>query len=151
MAAARGEDVRRRTAERDTRRRRERPAPPWGSFPLTEVVGALALLLGIGSFFVEGVRSPVMLLAALVLGSLIGLELSVREHMTGFRSHSTLLAGGAAVAVVTAAIFALQVASLPRVPVLAVALAAGLAVFATTFLLLRRAFRRRSGGLSFKI
>ena len=39
--------------------------------------------------------------AGLVIAALGGLELAVREHLAGFRSHSTMLAGAAAFAVVT--------------------------------------------------
>jgi uncharacterized membrane protein YhiD involved in acid resistance len=83
-----------------------------------------------------------MLAAAAVLGSLAGLELSVREHVAGYRSHTTLLAGAAGV--VTMAI--LFVARVPQ----AVMLAAAAGVFLAAFYALRELFRRRSGGLGFR-
>ena len=44
-------------------------------------------------------RRAARTLAALsVLGSLAGLEVSIREHFAGFRSHSSVLAGAVAVA-----------------------------------------------------
>ena len=67
----------------------------------------------------------------------------MREHLAGYRSHTTLLAGTLFV-LVTGGLFYL--AGL----VLAVCLAAGAAAFVAAFLLLRRAFRRASGGLSFR-
>src|ERR687897_1984351 len=70
------------------------PSAPWGSFPLTELVVLVALVLLVAGFFVAPPRGPVMLGAGLVLGSLAGLELAAREHLAGYRSH-TLLLGGA--------------------------------------------------------
>ena len=118
----------------------ERPPAPWGSFPLVEVTVLVALvLLGIGFF----AGNPAALGVGLVLGSAAGLELSVREHFAGFRSHTVLLAATAFVAVVAGLLY---LADLP-VPV---ALAAGAVVFAGLFWALRAAFRRASGGLSFR-
>src|SRR5207245_10214506 len=65
----------------------ERPPAPWGRFPLVELVVLLALILLPLSFVVGGARGRVMLTGALVLGSLAGLELSIREHFAGYRSH----------------------------------------------------------------
>ena len=72
------------------------------------------------------------------------MEVAIREHMAGFRSHTTLLAG---------AVFVLVVALLFYVAgqVLALALAVGAVAFVAAFLLLRRAFQRASGGLTFKV
>ena len=84
-----------------------------------------------------------MLLACgFALASLAGLELAIREHFAGFRSHSALLAGAAAVVIVVP-LFLLT--GLPQVALLAV----GVVVYALAFVALRRAFlgrtRRRSG------
>ena len=62
----------------------------------------LALALLIAGFFVQGNRGITMIAAGVGLGSLAGLELSVREHFAGYKSHSTVLAG--TVAVVAAAL-----------------------------------------------
>lgn len=119
----------------------ERPPAPWGSFPLAELtVLAGIVLLAIGIF--GGDLTALAL--GIVLGALGGLEVSVREHFAGHRSHTTLLAGVVFV-LVTGALFYL--AGL----VLAVCLAVGAAAFAVAFLLLRRAFQKASGGLSFRI
>lgn len=119
----------------------ERPPAPWGSFPLAELtVLAGIVLLAIG--IIGGDLTALAL--GIVLGALGGLEVSVREHFAGHRSHTTLLAGVAFV-LVTGALFYL--AGL----VLAVCLAVGAATFAVAFLLLRRAFQKASGGLSFRI
>jgi hypothetical protein len=122
----------------------ERPPPPWGSFPLSEIAIFVAIVLLIGSFFVRGETGGVMFIAGLALGTLAGLEVSIREHFAGFRSHSTLLAGSLAILTIT--VIALGAGQL-FVPIL---LAAGLGVFGIAFWSLREAFRRRSGGVSFR-
>ncbi len=84
-----------------------------------------------------------MLVAGMVLASLAGLETALREHLAGFRSHSTLLAAAPAVLVAGGCYFA-------QAPWPVLVLAAALA-FGAGFVAWRNAFRRRSGGLSFKI
>jgi hypothetical protein len=137
------------SAKRKTERRQraearrtadERPPAPWGSFPLAELtILAGIVMLAIGVFG----KSPTALGVGVVLAGLGGLEVSAREHFAGYRSHTTLLAGTAFV-IVTGGLFYLGG------QVLAVCLAAGGAVFVVAFYLLRRAFQRASGGLSFK-
>lgn len=118
----------------------ERPQAPWGSFPLAElVILAGIVLLAVGVFS----KSPTALALGVVLAALGGLEVAALEHFAGYRSHTTLLAGTLFV-LVTGSLFYL--AGL----ILAVCLAAGAVVFAVAFVLLRRAFQRASGGLSFK-
>jgi len=119
----------------------ERPPAPWGSFPLVE----LAVLVGLVMLVFGFVRNdPVTVVVGLALGSLAGLELSIREHFGGYRSHTTLLAGLVFVVSVGLLYYA---AGLP----LLAALIAGGAGFAASFLVLRRAFRRATGGLSYRI
>ena len=130
----------RSAAARRAAAREERPPAPWGSFPLVEI----AVLVGLIMLVVGFIRQDALTVGVgIVLGSLAGLELSVREHFAGYRSHTVLLAGTAFVITVAALFY---VAGL----ILLVCLAAGAAVFAATFLALRAAFRRASGGLSFK-
>ena len=122
----------------------ERPAPPWGGFPLSELV----VLIGIG-VIVWGALSDAdarnaRIGAGLIIAALGGLELAVREHLAGFRSHTTMLAGAAAFAVVT--VLALG----PGPNTLGLLVIIGVLVFAATFYALRQLFRRRSGGLSFR-
>ena len=78
----------------------------------------------------------------MVLGSLAGLELSIREHFAGYRSHTTVLGGAVAVAAGAAMWFA----HVPQVAILPIAVA----VFAAAFFALRGVFRRRSGGYGFR-
>jgi hypothetical protein len=122
----------------------DRPPAPWGNFPLSELAVLVSIVLIILSFVVRGDQGVVMFAAGLLLGTLAGLEVSIREHFAGFRSHSTLLAGSAAIVTITAIALA---AGEVFVPVL---LAAGLAVFGIVFWSLREAFKRRSGGVSFR-
>jgi lysylphosphatidylglycerol synthetase-like protein (DUF2156 family) len=119
----------------------ELPPAPWGSFPLAELTilaGIVMLVIGIlgGGTTALGV--------GVVLAGLGGMEVAIREHLAGYRSHTTLLAGAVFVLVVAILFYAAG-------QVLAVALAAGAVAFALAFLGLRRAFRRASGGLSFKV
>ncbi|TMM11086.1 MAG: hypothetical protein E6G00_05645 [Actinobacteria bacterium] len=144
---ARGADGFERPARRSRRRSiDERPPAPWGSFPLVELVVLLAIVLFVLGLIVGGARGSVMLTAAFVLGSLAGLELSIREHFGGFRSHTTLLAGVAAFAAMAITYFAAGRGTLARTLLVPVA---GL-VFVIGFWLLRQAFKRRSGGLGFR-
>jgi hypothetical protein len=67
----------------------ERPKPPWHPLPLAElfiIVGAVALVYG----FVSKRTAP-LYVGGLVVA--IGtIDFTLREHMSGFRSHSVLLA-----------------------------------------------------------
>jgi hypothetical protein len=101
------------------------------------LAGIAALVVGIVS------KDPTAIGIGVVLGGLGGLEVSLREHLAGYRSHTTLLAGTVFV-LVTGALFYL--AGL----ILAIALAVGIVAFLASFYALRRAFQRASGGLSFR-
>lgn len=98
------------------------------------------VMLAIGIFG----GSPTAIGVGVVLAGLGGLEVAAREHFAGYRSHTTLLAGTAFV-LVTGGLFYLGG------QILAVSLAVGAAAFIASFVALRRAFQRASGGLSFKI
>ncbi len=119
----------------------ELPPAPWGSFPLAELtILAGIVMLGIGIFG----SAPTALAIGVVLAGLGGMEVAIREHLAGYRSHTTLLAGAAFVLVVAVLFYVAG-------QLLAVALAVGALVFILSFLGLRRAFQRASGGLSFRI
>ncbi len=120
----------------------ERPPAPWGRFPLVELCVLLALVMGIAGILIWGRRGQVMVACAAAVGSLAGLELSIREHFAGYRSHSTVLAGTVAVVVLAVLFFS----RLPQ----AVMLVAAAAVFGTAFWLFREVFKRRSGGFGFR-
>jgi hypothetical protein len=125
----------------------ERPPAPWGNFPLSELCVFLALVLGIAGLVVRGDQGRTMLLAAFALGSLAGLELSIREHFAGYRSHSSLLAGATTFAVVTVVL--IVAGSLGGV-VLGAVVILGVVVFAGAFYAFRELFKSRSGGLGFR-
>ena len=116
----------------------ERPDAPWGSFPLVELAVAVALVMLVAGFFVGGPRGSVLLGTGLVLGSLAGLELSVREHLAGYRSHTLLLAAAGAVATMLVLAFAAKLSA-------GLSLAVGAAVFGALALLLTRLFKARTG------
>jgi len=104
---------------------------------LTVLAGIVTLAIGaIGGH-------PTAIGVGVVLAGLGGLEVSVREHFAGYRSHTTLLAGLVFV-LVTGGLFYLGGL------ILAICLAVGAVAFIASFLALRRAFQRASGGLSFK-
>jgi hypothetical protein len=138
------EPVRARAAAPTSRRARmdEAPKAPWSPFPLTELVILLALVLLAVGFFSSGDRRGVLIGVGLVLASLAGGELALREHFAGFRSHTTLLAG---VAGFLAGALA-TVLGVSKVAVLVIAVVVAIACFP----FLRRAFIRRSGGLGFR-
>jgi uncharacterized integral membrane protein len=118
----------------------ERPPAPWGDFPLAELTilaGIVMLVIGVVG------KHPTALGVGVVLASLGGLEVAVREHFAGYRSHTTLLAGTLFVLVVGGLFY---LAGL----ILAICLGIGAAAFLAAFLALRRAFQKASGGLAFK-
>jgi uncharacterized membrane protein YhiD involved in acid resistance len=103
-------------------------------------VVAIALVLLVVGFFVGGTRGSTALVTGLVLGSLAGLELSIREHFAGYRSHSLILAGAVAIGVLLALYYLADLGA-------GVSLLAAAAAFAVAFVALARAFRARSGRL----
>lgn len=125
----------------------QRPEAPWGSFPLVELCVLTGLImLVVGFFFVEGDRGPILIAAGLALGSIGGLDLSIREHFAGYASHTLLLAGVPALAVL-AALFYGGPDDLPSPARAGIAIA----VFAVAAFLLSRAFAKRSGGLRYRV
>jgi hypothetical protein len=121
----------------------EAPPAPWAPVPLVEICVLAGIVLIVAGFLSDGRRSGLILACGVALAALAGLELSVREHFAGFRSHSTLLAGAAALAT---AIPLFLLTGLPQAVLVAIAAA----VFAAAFTGLRAAFRARSGGVGFR-
>jgi hypothetical protein len=119
----------------------DRPPAPWGKVPLAE----LTILGGIVSLLVGVIGGhPTAIGIGVALAGLGGMEVAIREHFAGYRSHTTLLAG---------AVFVFTVGGLFYLAnqILAVALGVGAVAFAVAFYLARRAFQRASGGLSFRV
>jgi hypothetical protein len=137
------DDTRRAKAAR-RRSGDDRPPAPWGDFPLSEIAVLVGVVLLVAGFFVSPPQGFVMIAVGLVLGSLAGLELSIREHFAGYRSHTLLLSA----AVGVPAFGVLFVAT--EIPV-AICLAAGLVAYGGSAWLFTQAFRRRSGGALFRL
>ncbi len=91
---------------------------------------------------VWGATGQLMLASAAALGSLAGVEVSLREHLAGHRSHTLVLAGLPAVIVVGVA-FIVRARPQPMQAARAAAVAAG-------FVAWRRLFQRRSGGRTWR-
>jgi len=121
--------------------KQEEPPAPWGKFPLVELsvlVGLILIVIGAIS------KNPTQLGIGLALGSLGGLELSIREHFAGYRSHTTLLAGVVFVLSCIVSYFFLEL-------VLWQCLIIGFTLGGVSWWLLRQKFIKASGGLSYKL
>lgn len=122
----------------------ERPAAPWGSFPLTEIVIFIGVVLLLVGFFVPPPQGFVMIAVGLGLASLAALELAIREHFAAYRSHTLLLSAGVGVPLFGVLFVATKLSP-------AICLAAGLLASGGTAWLLASAFRRRSGGALYRL
>lgn len=130
-------------APRRASRRDDAPQPPWGSFPLIELAALGAIVCAVVGLLQGGRTGGVLLTVAMLLGSVAGLEVAIREHLAGYRSHTLVLSGVLAVATLAICFFA-NAGRTVMVP-------AAAAVFATAFVALRQLFKQRSGGASVKV
>ena len=113
----------------------ERPKPPWHPVPLVELCVLVGLvLLVLGALNLRSDRGKVMLVIGMALGSLGGLDTALREHLAGYRSHTTVIAALPAVTTAALLFFA-------RAPWIVLILGA-VAVFAVVFWWMRRVFMR---------
>ena len=111
----------------------ERPKTPWHPFPLVELAILVGLVLIVLGFLnKDSTKGRTLLAFGLTLGALGGLDTSVREHFSGYRSHTIVLAAFPAVAIAVI----LGVAGVPALVVPGVALL----VFVAAFGALRRAW-----------
>jgi hypothetical protein len=123
-----------REVQRDNRvrgREGERPESPFGGLPISELailVGLIASVIG----FIEG-GGPA-LVAGLIITALGVIEVTAREHFSGYRSHAALLAAIPSVALEAGVVLAFK-PSQRALLVLAV-----VPVFAGLFWWLRRRF-----------
>lgn len=141
----------REPVESPTRRtaRDERPEAPWGSAPLTELAILVGLVMLVAGFASGGFGGTLSIAVGITLAAIGGLELAIREHFSGYRSHSMLLAMACAVGAagaVTGIVVLAFGSVVPLIPVLAGALA-----FIPALLAMRSVFQRASGGLSYRI
>jgi len=105
----------------------------------------LVILAGIIALVIGLVGNDVTAIAVgIALAGLGGLEVAIREHFAGYRSHTTLLAGFVFIVVTGLVLYVGH-------QILAVALGCGAIAFAIVFFLARRAFQRASGGLSYRV
>ena len=115
----------------------DRPKAPWHPVPLVELCVLVGIvLLVLGALNLDSARGKVMLVLGMALGSLGGLDTALREHLAGYRSHTTLIAALPAVTTAAVLFFA-------RAPWLLL-VGAGIAVFAGVFWWMRRVFMRRA-------
>jgi hypothetical protein len=122
----------------------DRPPAPWGDFPLTEIAIFVGIVLLIAGFFVSPPQGFVMIAVGLALGSLGGLELSIREHFAAYRSHTLLLSAAVGVPLFGALLVATDLSP-------GICAAAGLVAFGGAAWLFASAFRRRSGGALYRL
>jgi hypothetical protein len=113
----------------------ERPKAPWHPFPLVELsvlIGIVCIVVGFLSR--DGTGGRTVLVLGFALGALGGLDTTLREHLSGYRSHTLVLAAFPAV---TLAVLA-AVARAPRIVIFPLLVL----VFAVAALALRRAWNR---------
>jgi hypothetical protein len=129
---------------RESRRARldEAPHAPWHPVPLTELSILVGMVL-LGAALLGAGPQALLVAFGLVLVVLATGELALREHLAGYRSHSALLAGIAAIGV------AAPVAALLRPPK-ALVIGVSVLLFLLVLQVAREAFRRRSGGMSWR-
>lgn len=117
----------------------ERPRAPWHPLPLSELLvlaGAVAIALSI----LEGPERHALALAIGIVAVLLGtLEVTLREHLAGYRSHALLLAVLPAIALHSGLVVAISaLTAFPRI-----ATAALLALDAAVVYFLYRLLRAR--------
>ena len=134
------------TPARPLRRRAkldEAPPAPWHPFPLVELAILAGLILVVVGFVSDpGEPRTTFLFGGIALISVASLELAVREHFAGFRSHTALLAAAAALLVAVPLWFT----PVPQEAILGIALLAGFGAFRV----LRAAFERRAEGMGWR-
>lgn len=122
------------------------PPAPWGSFPLVELAVLVGIVILVVGFLSEGSRQGILIGTGLVLCSVAGLELAIREHFAGYRSHTLVLAAVPAVATLAVLFY---VAPSDLGPGLRIAI--GAVVFGLSAWAFTAAFRSRSGGYAFRV
>jgi hypothetical protein len=132
-----------------SRRYGERPRPPWHPLPLSELlilVGVIGVIVGFGRGISHGGPPLLAGIAAVAIGTL---EVTLREHRSGFRSHTVMLA--ALPVVIFHSVVALGISMFTRIPAIATVglLGLDLLLFLLMFRLLRTDFltaRTRAAG-----
>jgi hypothetical protein len=114
--------------------RGERPPSPFGGIPVSEIAILAGMVAAIVGYFDGGGPALFVGVALCALGVI---EFTAREHLAGYRSHSTLLAG-----IPTVGVEFLLVQILPTSWPRATALVGDAIVFGLLFWLLRKRFAR---------
>jgi hypothetical protein len=119
----------------------ERPRPPWYPLPLSELlilVGAIGTVIGLNRGLSHGGPPLIAGLAAVVIGTV---EVTLREHLSGYRAHTVILALLATIAFHTAVVFGIA-AFTPTPRALNIGLlVVDVALFTAIFKALRARFR----------
>jgi hypothetical protein len=137
-AGSRGAD-RPRPGHRDPGGVGERPQAPWHPWPFSELLilaGAIATIIG----FLRKENGYALLLAgigAVILGTL---EFTIREHLSGYRAHTSLVAAVPTAIVHGAIAFGLYAVGAPRETWVLVPLAIDVPLFWFLFKTLRARF-----------
>ena len=121
----------------------EAPPAPWHPFPLVELAILSGIILSVVAFVVGGDAFAPLLLGGLALIALASSELALREHLAGYRSHSSLLA------LLIAFPFGAATFSFITDDKAAVVAVFGI-VFAGVFFAMRQLFIKRSGGFAWR-
>lgn len=121
----------------------ERPPAPWHPLPLSELlilVGAVGFVIGMIRLGHGVSAGGPLLLASIVAVALGTIEVAWREHRSGFRSHTLLLALMPVVALHSAVVLGFTFLSKPSQLVNVGMFAVDIAVFVFLFRLLRARF-----------
>ena len=78
----------------------ERPRTPWHPFPLIELSVLIGIVcIAVGFFSRDDALGRTVLALGFALGALGGLDTALREHFSGYRSHTLVLAAFPAIAI----------------------------------------------------
>lgn len=122
------------------------PPAPWGSFPLVELAVLTGIVILVVGFLSGGSGQAILIGTGLLLCSVAGLELAIREHVAGYRSHTLVLSALPAVTVLGVLFYLAPAGLAPALRVAIGAVVFGLCAWGFTVL-----FRNRSGGYSFRV
>jgi hypothetical protein len=122
----------------------ERPQAPWHPVPVSELlilIGAVATAIGASKLNRQDTAGAATLVAGVVAVLIGTVEFSLREHRSGYRSHTILLALLPTVALYTGSLLVLSAVVTPVPVALKIApLALALPLFAVLYKLLRARF-----------
>jgi len=118
----------------------ERPQPPWHPWPLSEIlifIGAIGTLVG----FARKEQGHALLIAGLAAVMLGTLDFTIREHLSGYRAHTAMLASLPTALWHGAAALGLFAVGAPRVTWVLVPVAIDIPLFWFLFRTLRARFQ----------